>query len=240
MRKIAFLLILVLALASCTLDNSTAGVGYVRLSADRSRGVTASIDYPTLLDKTWTLQATKTDGGAATGAGTYEDIVLTDTLGPFSVGSWAFTITSSDGSISGTANTEIKAGSNTVAITVRSTASKGTLLIENCSFLESKIGTHVNYVDCYVDDNRASGADWVVNASMSEDGDYYVLPTVTVQLTEGIHTVRLYYGTDNGGFSSDNVSIRIVNGMTTHFTIGEQEGNLAISVSFDVQEALVQ
>lgn len=239
MKKIAFLLILVLALVSCALDNSTTDVGYVRLSADRSRGVTASIDYPTLLDKTWTLQATKTDGGAATGAGTYEDIVLTDTLGPFSVGSWAFTITSTDGSISGTANTEIKAGNNAVVITVSSTASKGTLLIENCSFLESKIGAHVNYVDCYVDDNRVSGTDWAVSASMTEDGDLYVLPTLSLQLPGGIHTIRLYYGADNGGISSETISVRVVNGMTTHFSLGEQEGNLVVSVNFDVVEALV-
>ena len=236
MRKILFTLLCVLLLTSCALDNSVR-TGMVSFTADRSRGVSAYIEYPALLDKTWTLQATKTDNGATTGEGTYEDVVLTDSFGPFAVGTWIFTLTSSDGKISGSVNTRIKAGNNSVAITVRSTENKGTLSVEGCDFLISKAG-QVLYVDLYVDEERVN-APWATSQLTSEDGDYYVLPTVTVQLTEGIHAVRLYYGTDAGGFSSESVSIRIVNGMTTHFTIGEQEGNLAITVSFDVVEALV-
>ena len=238
MRKILFTLLCVLLLASCALDNSVR-TGMVSFTADRSRGVSAYIEYPALLDKTWTLQATKTDNGATTGEGTYEDVVLTDSFGPFAVGTWTFSLTSSDGKISGSVNTRIKAGNNSVAVTVRSTENKGTLSVEGCDFLISKAG-QVNYVDCYVDDNRVNGTDWVITAAMSEDGDYYVLPALSVQLAEGIHTVRLFYGTNGGGFSSETVSVRVVKGMTTHFSIGEQEGNLAISVSFDVQEALVQ
>ena len=60
-----------------------------------------------------------------------------------------------------------------------------------------------------------------------------------MNLEEGIHTIRLYYGTDSGGFSSDTISVRVVNGMVTHFTIGEQEGNMSVLVSFDQVEALV-
>lgn len=238
MRKIVFFLFLALLLVSCSHDVLNNSTGYVSFTADRSRGVSAFIEYPALLDKTWTLEAVKTDSGAATGAGTYEDVVLTDAFGPFSVGSWTFTITSSDGSITGSVDTTIKAGSNSVAITVRSTSTKGTLLIEDCSFLASKTG-EVNYVDCYVDDARVNGTDWVVSAAMTEDGDYYVLPDLSVQLSGGIHTVRLYYGTNNGGFSSETVSVRVVNGMTTHFSIGEREGSLLVSVSFDIVEALV-
>jgi len=235
MRKILFALLLALLLCSCSQDLRT---GMVSFTTDGSRGVTAYIEYPALLDKTWTLEAVKTDNGLTTGAGTYEDVVLTDAFGPFAVGSWTFTITSSDGSITGSVNTTIKAGNNSVAITVRSTASKGTLLVEDCSFMVSKVGT-VNYVDCYVDDNRVNGTDWVITEAMSEDGDYYVLPALSVQLAEGIHTVRLFYGTNGGGFSSDTVSVRVVKGMTTHFSIGEKEGNMAVSVSFDIQEAIV-
>ena len=212
--------------ASCSqddvLDNS---VGVISFDTSIARGITASIDYPSLLDKTWNLIATKLDGGQKVGEGEYDNILLTDTLGPFTVGSWRFTITDSEGLITGSVDTTIKAGSNTISITVRSTANKGTLLIENCNFLESKIGAHVNYVDCYVDDNRVNGTDWAVSPSMTEDGDYYVLPTLSLQLSGGIHTIRLYYGADNGGTSSETISIRVVNGMTTHFSLGEQEGN---------------
>ena len=237
MRKILFTLLCVVLLAcSCTLDNSVK-TGMVSFTADRSRGVSAFIEYPALLDKTWTLRATKTDGGASTGEGTYEDVVLTDSFGPFAVGSWTFTLASSDGKITGSANTRIKAGNNSVAVTVRSTETMGTLSVENCDFLISKAG-QVLYVDLYIDDERVN-APWATNQLTSEDGDYYILPTFTLQLAEGIHTVRLYYGTDNGGFSSESVNIRVVNGMTTHFTIGEQEGNLAFTVSFDVVDALV-
>lgn len=244
MRK-AFLFVLLLAvLVSCTLDNSTSVLdnrtGTICFNTSIARGITASIDYPSLLDKTWTLTAVKTDGKAATGEGSYENLVLTDSIGPFSVGSWRFTITDSEGTITGSVDTTIKAGSNTVSITVRSTASKGTLIIENCNFLESKIGAKVNYVDCYVDDNRVNGTDWAVNPSMTEDGDLYTLPTISLQLTGGVHTIRLYFGADNGGTSTETVSVRVVNGMTTRFSIGEHEGNLSVSVSFDVVDAIVE
>lgn len=243
--KRAFFIVLmaVLILTACTLDNSVDvldnSVGRISFDTSIARGITASIDYPSLLDKTWTLTATKLDGGQKIGEGQYDNIVLTDTIEPFSIGSWRFTITDSEGAITGSVDTTIKAGSNTIAITVHSTATKGTLLIENCTFLESKIGAKVNYVDCYVDDNRVNGTDWAVNASMTEDGDLYTLPTIALQLAEGIHTVRLYYGADNGGTSSETVSIRIVNGMTTHFSIGEKEGNLTVSVSFEILDVFV-
>lgn len=239
MRKLFFIVMILALLTACSqnvLDNS---VGMITFDTSITRGISASIDYPSLLDKTWTLTATKLDGGQKIGEGQYDNIILTDTLGPFSIGSWRFTISDSEGAITGSVDTTIKAGSNTIAITVRSTATKGILLIENCTFLESKIGAKVNYVDCYVDDNRVNGTDWAVNASMTEDGDLYTLPTISVQLAGGIHTIRLYYGADNGGTTTETVNIRVLDGMTTHFTLGEQEGNLTISVSFDVLGAIV-
>ena len=238
MRKILIVLAIVIGvLVSCsqnTLDNS---VGSVRFVADVSRGVSASIEYPTLLDKVWTLTATKLDNGGTIGQGTYEDVLLTDSFGSFSVGSWRFTITDSDNSITGSVNTTIKAGNNTVSLTVHSTASAGVLSIEECNFLTSKIGA-VLYVDLYVDEERIN-APWAMSQLTSEDGDYYVLPTVTLNLAEGIHSVRFYYGTDAGGVSSETIRIRVVKGMITHFSLGEQEGNLTITVAFDEINALV-
>lgn len=239
MRKIVFLIEIVLILATaCVLDNSTDNrTGMVSFDTGISKGVTASIDYPNLLDKEWTLTATKKDAGATEGQGTHE-IILTDSVGPFSVGAWEFAVTDSDNLYTGTANANINVGANTVNITVHSTSNKGTLSIEECNFLVSKIG-QVNYVDCYIDESRVNGTDWVVSSSMTDDGDLYVLPTITTKLNEGVHTVRLYYGTNNGGVSSDTVKVRVVNGMVTHFSIGEQEGNLSVAISFDVVEALV-
>ena len=139
----------------------------------------------------------------------------------------------------GSVTTTIKPGSNTISIPLHSTSNKGTLLVENCNFLKSKVGAKVNYVDFYVDEQRLNGTEWVVTDAMTEDGDYYVLPTLTLQLSGGVHSIRLYYGADNGGFSSETVNIRIVNGMTTHFSIGEQSGNLAMSVYFEILDAIV-
>ena len=237
MKKLLYILFTLLLLSSCTLHNSVADVGYFRFDPAQSRGVSASITYPNLLDKTWTLTAAKLDNKATTGEGTYDNVVLTDSFGPFSVGSWRFTITSADGSITGSVTTNIKAGDNTVSITVHSTATTGTLSFEDCNFLESKVG-HVLYVDPYVDDNRIN-APWTVANFITDDDNYFVLPTFTMNLEEGIHTIRLYYGTDSGGFSSDTISVRVVNGMVTHFTLGEQEGNMSVLVSFDQVEALV-
>ena len=242
MRKAFLFLLLLTLLCSCVLDNSTVldnSVGMVTFSSEVSRGITAFIEYPTLLDKTWTLTAEKLDSGGTIGEGTYEDVILTDSFGPFSVGSWRFTITDSEGKITGSTTAAIRAGNNTISISVHSTASKGTLIVENCDFMISKMGT-VNYVDLYVDSQRVGQTNWVTANLTSEDGDYYVLPSVTVQLSEGIHTVRLYYGTDGGGQSSETVNVRIVKGMTTHFTVGETEGNLIVSVSFEEVSAIVE
>ena len=232
MRKGLLLLVVLALMCSCSSDKT----GTVRLSADSSRGISAYIEYPSLLDKTWTLSAEKVDG-ARTGEGQYENIVLTDELGPFSTGQWRFTITDSENKITGTKLQTINAGTNTVSITVHSTASKGILSVENCNLLLSRTGD-VSYVDLYIDNERINTS-WVISQIASDDGDYYELPTVTETLSEGIHTVRLYYATPSGGVSSDTVSVRIVKGMTTHFSIGEHEGNLAISVSFDTQEAII-
>lgn len=237
MKKLLFLIALVFVLCSCSnvLDNR---VGSVQFSASNSRGITASIDYPSLLDKVWNLTATKLDGGEKVGEGEYTELLLTDSIGLFSVGNWRFMIIDTEGKITGSVETTINAGVNVIPITVRSTASKGTLSIEDCNFLESKVGAKVNYVDCYVDDQRINGTEWVVSDSMTTDGDLFTLPTITTQLAGGTHTVRLYYGADNGGFSSETVRIRVVNGMTTHFTIGEQEGNLTVTIAFDVVGAI--
>ena len=78
MRKFLFLFLLVALIAtSCVMDNSTSDVlhnstGTVSFSTDMARGISASIEYPSLLDKVWVLTATKTDNGNTEGSGTYD------------------------------------------------------------------------------------------------------------------------------------------------------------------------
>ena len=237
MKKLLPILLVLLFIVSCSQQNLS-DTGYISFDPSVSRGITASIEYPSLLDKTWNLTATKLDSNGSTGAGSYEAIVLTDSLGPFSIGSWRFTITDSTGKITGTTDTTIYPGNNSIAITVRSTATTGTLSVEGCNLLLSNEG-NVSYVDLYVDNERVNTG-WVIAQIDSEDGDCYILPTVTETLTEGVHTVRLYYATDSGGHSSDTVSVRIVKGCTTHFSIGEQEGNMMLSISFNEVDAIVE
>jgi len=232
MKKNLLLLIILTLLVSCSSEQT----GTIKVDTGISRGIVAYIEYPSLLDKTWNLTAEKLSG-ANVGEGTYENIVLTDELGPFSTGSWKFTITDTENKITGSVTKNIKAGTNTVSIKVQSKASKGTLSVEDCDLLLSKSG-NVLFVDLYIDDNRVNTG-WVISQIASDDGNYYVLPTYTQNLSEGVHTVRLYYATDNGGFSSETVSVRIVKGMTTHFSIGEHEGNMTVAVSFEPVEALV-
>ena len=221
---------------SCS-QRGASDVGYVSFDTSTSRGISAFIEYPSLLDRTWNLTAVKLDSNGTIGAGIYEDILMTDAIGPFSVGRWRFTITDCDGKITGTSEATVKPGNNTISVTVRSTETKGTLSVENCNVLLSKTG-NVLYVDLYIDGERIN-TNWVTAQLSSEDGDYYVLPTITQNLSPGIHTIRLYYATDGGGQSSETVSVRIVNGMTTHFSIGEHEGNLGFSVAFEETDAIV-
>lgn len=229
-------MILSMIFVSCS-QRGASDVGYVSFDTSTSRGISAFIEYPSLLDRTWNLTAVKLDSNGTIGAGTYEDILMTDAIGPFSVGRWRFAITDSAGKITGTSETTVKPGNNTIPVTVHSTETKGTLSVENCNFLLSKTG-NVLYVDLYIDGERIN-TNWVTAQLSSEDGDYYVLPTITQNLSEGIHTIRLYYTTDGGGQSSETVSVRIVNGMTTHFSIGEHEGSLAFSVAFEETSAIV-
>ena len=235
-RLLPFLMILSMIFVSCS-QRGASDVGYVSFDTSTSRGISAFIEYPSLLDRTWNLTAVNLDSNGTIGAGTYEDLLMTDAIGPFSVGRWRFTITDCDGKITGTSEATVKPGNNAISVTVRSTETKGTLSVENCNFLLSKTG-NVLYVDLYIDGERIN-TNWVTAQLTSEDGDYYVLPTITQNLSQGIHTIRLYYATDGGGQSSETVSIRIVNGMTTHFSIGEHEGSLAFSVAFEETDAIV-
>ena len=94
-------LLIIGSLTSCSQAEVMAtpkGVGFVRFSdantfaLRKSVEIMAYIDYPDEYSLTWTVTASKTDTNGKQGEGVYEDVLLTDTLGPFSVGSWHFTL----------------------------------------------------------------------------------------------------------------------------------------------------
>lgn len=235
MRKLLPLLLLLL-LVSCSadvLDNST--LCYVSFSAESSRSVTASVTYPSYLEGTWTLVATKTDGGDATGSGTYTDVLLTDTFGPFSAGSWSFTL--SNGTFEGTAETTLHVGGNSIPLSLHTTASEGTFSFEESNFSMSDKGA-VTKVILNIDGEDAKS--WTYMQMTTTDGDLYMIPGFTKALSKGIHTLRLRYVFQSGDYEDEPViSFRIDGGATTHITTGLTEGNLTFSITLDTVEPIV-
>ena len=245
MRK-AFLFVLVLAaLCSCVLDNSVSDVldnstGYVSF-CDESRGITASITYPGIYDKTWTVTATKLDGGSSVGAGTYDDVLLSDTFGPFSVGQWEFVLEGFSNGVKvfeGSVETQIKVGNNTVSVQLHTTASDGTLSFEGSNFMMSEKGA-VTKVLLIVDNEDAKS--WTYMQMTTEDNDLYFIPTFTKVMSKGIHTLHLRYVFQSGDVVNDpDISFRIDNGAVTHITIGMTEGSFLFNITLDTVDALVE
>ena len=246
MRKSVLLGILVLLgiCCSCVLDNSTSDVldnstGYVSFS-DVDRGITASISYPEIYDKTWTITAEKIDGGADTGEGTYENVLITDTFGPFSVGQWRFTLEGFSGEtkvLEGTVETQIKVGNNTVSAHVHTTASDGKLSFEGSNFSMSEKGA-VSKVLLIVDNEDAKS--WTSIQMTTEDNDIYFLPTFTKTMSKGIHTLHLRYVFQSGDvFNEPDISFRIDGGAVTHITIGMTEGTFLFNITLDTVDAIV-
>ncbi len=245
MRKVFLFVFLLMILSSCVLDNSTSDVlhnstGYVTFS-DVARGLTASITYPEIYDKTWTVTAVKLDGGAATGAGVYEDALLTDTFGPFSVGQWEFTLEGyANGAkvLEGSVTAEIKVGSNSVSVQVHTTASEGTLSFEGSNFSMAEKGA-VTKVLLIVDNEDAKS--WNSIQMKTEDNDLYFLPTFTKTLSKGIHTLHLRYVFQSGDVVNEpDISFRIDGGAVTHITIGMTEGTFLFNITLDKVEALAE
>ena len=245
MKRLIFGMFLVITLAcSCVLDNSTSDVlhnstGYVSFS-DVDRGVTASISYPEIYDKTWTITAEKIDGGADTGAGVYEQALITDTFGPFSVGQWRFTLEGfSDGVkvFEGSVEAQIKVGNNTVSVQVHTTASDGKLSFDGSNFSMSEKGA-VSKVLLIIDNEDAKS--WTSIQMTTEDNDIYFLPTFTKTMSKGIHTLHLRYVFQSGDVVNEpDISFRIDNGAVTHITIGMTEGSFLFNITLDTVDAIV-
>ena len=230
---IPLLLVFTLIFAACSTDDSRA---YVSFSTNTSRGISADVTYPSMLGQTWTLVASKTDGGDTTGGGTYEDILLTDTFGPFASGSWSFTLSSD--LFEGTATPTLHAGPNTVHISVHTLGDKGTLSLEDCNFSLSDKGA-VSSVILKVDDSDLKT--WTLLELSSDDNDLYFIPTFTKKLTKGIHHLVLRYVFQSGDYEDDDdIVFRIDAQATTHMTIGETESSFLLNVTLDEAEAIVE
>ena len=241
-RTLFVIIVTLLIVCSCTLDNSTYvldnSVGYVTF-CDSERGITASISYPEIYDKTWTVTATKTDGGASVGAGVYDDALLTDTFGAFSTGQWRFMLEGYDNGVKvleGSVTTTIKVGSNSVSVQLHTTASDGVLSFEGSNFSMTEKGAATKAI-LVVDNEDAKS--WTYMQMTTEDNDMYFMPTFTKTLGKGIHTLHLRYVFESGDVENEpDISFRIDGGAVTHIIIGLVDGSLLFSVSLDMVEPL--
>lgn len=236
-------LLIIGSLTSCSQAEVVAtpkGVGFVRFAdantfaSSKSVELMAYIDYPDEYSLTWTVTASKTDTNGNQGEGVYEDVLLTDTIGPFSVGSWHFTLEGRDEKdrliYTGSADTSIAEGSNTVHAEVTPPEEgNGTLRLEDCNF-DPAIG------DCFriiYDDNPVANFS-LSYCSVREDGLYDV-PDTNIQIPGGIRTIKVYLGTT----LVRTFRVRILPNITTVMTYGTFEGTASLELSVLKYDAIV-
>ena len=226
MKKILILAIAALLLVSCA-QNTEDRTGYVTFGYASSRDVMASIGYPTPESLVWTVTAVKNSKGATTGQGTYEEVLLTDQLGPFSVGSWTFTFDSDI--YHGEESVNITEGINSIDINVTTSGETGILVFRDCTIPANATGIYID-----LDGQRILGMGRQYMTERENGG--YEIPMREQETTAGIHDVSVTY---NGTNLSETFKVRVVQGLTTTVTFGIFEGNPVFNIVVDEQEALV-
>ena len=225
--KRTFIIIAALALlVSCAQDTEDR-TGYVTFGYATSRDVMASISYPVPENLVWTVTATKNNKGPTTGQGTYGEVLLTDELGPFSVGSWTFVFDSDI--YHGEVSANIAEGNNRIDVNVSSTGETGTLAFENCNMPADATGVYI-----YDGEERIFGMGKQYMTER-EDGRYGI-PAQEFDLEPGIHDVTVTY---NGTDMEETFKVRVVGGLVTTVSFGVFEGSPVFRIVVDEQEALV-
>jgi len=242
MRKAAIALIIVMALVltvSCS-NNAEDSLCWINFSSSRARGLSAYIDYPMAESLTWNITATKVDNGSTTGQGTMQNVLLTDTFGPFSAGRWAFALAGFNSSgrliFTGNAETKIGKGTNTVDVPMTFEGDTGSLTFTGCNFPEFIDGVMFNSFNVVIDGQQRLSFS---SAESEKDGNYWYGPDKTVGLSAGIHDVTIRLG---GSESRDVASfkIRIEPSLTTYVTQGTFEGRAFFNVIIDQKEAICE
>ena len=226
MKKALIILATIVILASCAgvEENKEA---FVTFRQSASRDVMASITYPAPEGLVWTVTATKNSKGPATGQGTYEQVLLTDSIGPFSIGSWTFAFDSDI--YHGETTVVLTEGSNEVNVNVSTEGETGTLRFENCNIPSNATGVYID-----MDDNRIVGMG--VQYMTERDDGRYAMPLREETVEAGIHDVLVTY---NGIQETESFKVRVVAGLVTTVSFGVFEGRAQIVVSVDEMEALV-
>lgn len=238
-------LLIIGSLTSCSQAEVMAtpkGVGFVRFSdantfaSSKSVELMAYIDYPDEYSLTWTVTASKTDTNGKQGEGVYEDVLLTDTLGPFSVGSWHFTLEGRGEKnrviYTGETDKTIGEGNNTVHVDIAPPQEgNGYIRIQGSNF-DPAIG------DCFrvtYGDNDVGLMNMPLSlCELREDG-LYNIPDTDLQLPAGIQTVKLYVGNT----LVRTLRLRILVNHRTVLTYGTFEGRAGFELYLERQDAIV-
>ena len=225
MKRFSITLVIVMALLaiSCTTDHK---FGYVTFGT--ARDVFATIDYPMPEGQIWTVTATKTSRGSKTGEGVYNDVLLTDSLGPFSVGQWTFVFDSE--LYHGETSVQIVEGANSIDIQAKTKGGSGKLIFENCNIPAAANGVYI-----------FNGEEKILGMGEGymdtrEDG-VRVIPRQEYELEEGIYDITVTY---NSTTMSETFKIRVLAGLETTVSFGIFEGRMMFNVTVEKLEALVE
>lgn len=228
MKKAATIIIAVMALFFAVSCTQTEHFGYVSFDG-RAKDIIASIAYPTPESQVWTVTATRIDNGSKTGEGTYNDILLTDVLGPFSVGRWSFAFESEN--YGGTTTVRIGEGENHVEATVAPKGGTGTLLFTGCNIEP----TSNDFLFISVDgEKRASFA--VERFEARRDGRLSVTDK-EIELEAGLHEITVTVEAKDTQ-TLESFMVRVEPGLVTTVSFGTFEGQAFLEINVETHEAV--
>lgn len=238
MRKSVTVAIIVMALllaVSCSTEQKT---GTVTFTQGVSRDLFASISYPDVNSLLWDITATKLSKGSRTGEGVFSDVLLTDELGPFSVGRWEFSLVGRDGETAvyeGSTTAYIAEGSNLLEVTVSPIGETGTLVFSGCNFPpDNGSGAEYTGAQILIDGERVFG---ISRNYCTQKNGMWSISDQTTDLSAGLHDVEVLF-VGNEPITAESFKVRIVGGLVTTVTFGTFEGKAGLVVSVDRQEAI--
>jgi len=236
----------VLLLAVSCSQKEVDAVGYVSFSESIGREVLASITYVDANSLTWNVSAVKTSNGSRVGEGDYENVILTETIGAFSIGTWEFSFKGYDGTkliYSGTTTAHIAEGDNVVEVTVNPVGYIGKWEFVDCHFSDyglSTFGQTIYSVSVYVDDQLAHT--YASTAVVPRgDGLYAFQSQLQKSADVGVHTFRVVFTGNNGKtITAETFKARVVAGMVTSISFGTFEGHAELVIVVNEETPIVE
>lgn len=221
--------VMALALVLAVSCSQTEHFGYVSFDG-RPKDIIASIAYPAPESQVWTVTATKADNGSRTGEGTYDGVLLTDVLGPFSVGRWSFSFGSEN--YSGTTTVRISEGENHVDATVSPKGETGTLLFTGCNIEP----TSNDFLFISVDGEKA--ASFAVERLEARSDGRLAVTDREIGLSAGLHNVTVTVEAKDTQTLEDFI-VRVEPGLVTTVSFGTFEGQAFLEINVETHEAVV-